>query len=66
MVANLGPAHHDAQALQALAEVLNAKPMGCDGVLITKPQMLTMLLTAPAGQLGTASQCARLAWLLWQ
>jgi two-component system probable response regulator PhcQ len=63
---NWGPARDGEQALEVLAEVLNAEPLGGDGVLITEPQTLITLLTAPAGQLVTAPQCAWLAWLMWQ
>jgi len=61
-----GEASDDAQALQVLAEVLDAEPLGGDGVLITDPRILTALLTAPAGQMVSAQQCAWLAWLMWQ
>jgi two-component system, probable response regulator PhcQ len=61
-----GPPQEGAAALQVLAEVLNADPLGDDGVLISDPKTLTALLTAPAGQLVTATQCAWLAWLMWQ
>ena len=61
-----GEPKEGAAALQVLAEVLNADPLGDDGVLISDPETLTALLTAPAGQLVTAPQCAWLAWLMWQ
>ena len=61
-----GPAGDNAQGLQVLAEVLNADPLGGEGVLITETEALTTLLTAPAGQAVSAPQCAWLAWLMWQ
>jgi two-component system probable response regulator PhcQ len=61
-----GPARDGSHALQALAEALNADPLGEDSVLISDPKALTTLLTAPAGQSVTATQCAWLAWLMWQ
>jgi two-component system probable response regulator PhcQ len=61
-----GPVGDGAQALQVLAETLNADPFGDDSVVITDPKGLTALLTAPAGQAVTLAQCAWLAWLLWQ
>jgi two-component system, probable response regulator PhcQ len=61
-----GPFQEGAAALQVLAEVLDGDPMGDDSVLISDPAPLTALLTAPAGQLVSAHQCAWLAWLMWQ
>ena len=61
-----GPAGDGQQALQVLAETLNADPYGDDSVVIEDPRALTALLTAPAGQAVTLDQCAWLAWLLWQ
>lgn len=61
-----GPVGDGQHALQVLAETLNADPFGDDSVIITEPQALTSLLTAPAGQAVTVAQCAWLAWLLWQ
>lgn len=55
-----------ADALEVLAVTLNADPFGDDCAIITDPQQLTALLTAPAGQAVTLDQCAWLAWLLWQ
>lgn len=61
-----GPVGDGPQALQVLAETLDADPLSDGSVVITNPQALTALLTAPAGQAVTLPQCAWLAWLLWQ
>ncbi len=62
-----GPAPADGpEALRVLAEVLDGDPLGDESVLVAEAQAFTTLLTAPAGQVVTAPQCAWLAWLLWQ
>lgn len=55
----------DSQALSVLAAALKAEHRVA-AVLVRDPDLLTGLLTAPAGQAVTAEQCAWLAWLLWQ
>jgi two-component system, probable response regulator PhcQ len=61
-----GPPGEGAEALRVLAEVLDGDPLGDKAVLVPDPLAFTALLTAPAGQVVTAAQCAWLAWLLWQ
>jgi two-component system, probable response regulator PhcQ len=61
-----GPPGEGPEALRVLAEVLDGDPLGDKAVLVTNPLAFTALLTAPAGQVVTAAQCAWLAWLLWQ
>jgi two-component system, probable response regulator PhcQ len=61
-----GPAGQGPEALRVLAEVLDGDPLGDHAVLVSDPLAFTALLTAPAGQVVTAAQCAWLAWLLWQ
>jgi two-component system, probable response regulator PhcQ len=61
-----GQAGQGPDALRVLAEVLDGDPLGDQAVLVSDPLAFTALLTAPAGQVVTAAQCAWLAWLLWQ
>jgi two-component system, probable response regulator PhcQ len=61
-----GPVGDGSQALQVLAETVDALPLSDGSVVITDPKTLSALLTAPAGQAVTLAQCAWLAWLLWQ
>lgn len=60
-----GPKREGAGALSVLAQALGGELQG-DRVQLSDSAVLTAVLSAPAGELPTALQCAWLAWLLWQ
>lgn len=60
-----GPRRDGAGALSVLAQAVDGELQG-DRVRVADATAFTALLSAPAGEQPTASQCAWLAWLLWQ
>ncbi|MGE0351423.1 response regulator [Hydrogenophaga sp.] len=60
-----GPRRDGAGALAVLAQATGSELQG-DRVRLTDGALLTALLSAKAGDMPEAAQCAWLAWLLWQ
>lgn len=62
---DLGARMEGEAALSVLARAVGGELQG-DAVLVRDAAPFTSLLTAPAGSAVTFTQCAWLAWLLWQ